>query len=517
MKIGVLLRSLPLLCSLALAGSVAAAPPKQEVDDPNAPVSYFKKVRPILQAECQGCHQPAKAKGGYVMTDFAKLLEGGKECAKDGTHAVVPKDPEKSFLLDQITPVNGEAEMPPKKAPLPEAQIQLIRRWVAEGAIDDTPANARQRFDADHPPIYQRPPVVTSMEYSPDGSLLAVAGFHEVLLWKSDGSELVARLIGMSERIQTLRFSPDGTMLAACGGRPAQMGEVQIWDIRKAKLLLSVPVGFDTVYGVNWSPDGKLISFGCPDNSLRAIDATTGAQVLQQNSHSDWVLDTCFSHKGDQIVSVGRDMSAKLTEVATQRFIDNISSITPGALRGGLQAISRHPQRDEFLVGGADGVPQAYRIVRKVQRRIGDNALCIRKWPAMDGRVYSVAFSPDGQRFAAASSLDGKGQVNFYNYDFDTEMPPDILAIEAKDTGSRTDDEKKKVEAHYMADAKLLASVPIDAGMYALSYKPDGATVACAGEDGIVRLISTAEAKVVKEFIPVPSARITQTAEIERK
>ena len=28
----------------------------------------------------------------------------------------------------------------------------------------------------------------------------------------------------------------------------------------------------------------------------------------------------------------------KLTEVATQRFIDNITSITPGALKGGLLA-----------------------------------------------------------------------------------------------------------------------------------------------------------------------------------
>ena len=207
---------------------------------------------------------------------------------------------------------------------------------------------------------------------------------------------------------------------------------MQIWDVEKRKLTLSAPIGFDTVYGVSWSPDGKSVSFGCSDNTLRAIDAQTGAQVLQQASHSDWVLDTVFTHKGDQLVSVGRDMSAKLTEVATQRFMDNISSITPGALRGGLQCVARHPARDEFLVGGADGIPQAYRIVRKVQRRIGDNALCIRKWPAMEGRIYGVAFSPDGTKFAAASSLDDKGMLNFYNYDMSTEMPPEILAIENK-------------------------------------------------------------------------------------
>ena len=58
-----------------------------------------------------------------------------------------------------------------------------------------------------------------------------------MLLWKGDGSALLARLVGLSERIQTLRFSPDGTRLAAAGGRPAQMGEIQVWDVAKRKLL----------------------------------------------------------------------------------------------------------------------------------------------------------------------------------------------------------------------------------------------------------------------------------------
>ncbi len=497
-------RTLSLFVYAALVlGVVAAPPPKKEEEDPNAPVSYFKKIRPIFQAQCQGCHQPAKNKGGYVMTDFAKLLEGG-DSVKDGLRAIVAKDPAHSLLVKQITPDNGEAEMPPKKAPLPEADIALISRWIAEGAADDTPPNAKQRFDSEHLPLYSRPPVITSLDFSPDGSLLAVAGFHEVVLWKSDGSSMLARLVGLSERIQAVRFSPDGKRLAACGGRPAQMGEVQIWDVEKRKLTLSAPIGFDTVYGINWSPDGKVVSFGCSDNSVRAIDADTGQQVLLLISHSDWVLGTVFSQKGDQLVSVGRDMSAKLIEVSTQRFIDNLSSITPGALRGGLQAVARHPQRDEFLVGGADGVPQAYRIVRKVQRRIGDNALCIRKWPAMQGRIYSVEFAPDGKTFAAASSLDGKGAVNFYNYDFSTEMPADILAIENKAATGRSDDEKKTVEAHYTSDVKLLASLALDAGVYAVTYRPDGASVAAAGEDGKVRFIRAADAKVAKEFIPVP-------------
>ena len=41
-------------------------------------VSYDKQIRPIFQAHCQGCHQPAKAGGGYVMTAFDRLLKGGE-------------------------------------------------------------------------------------------------------------------------------------------------------------------------------------------------------------------------------------------------------------------------------------------------------------------------------------------------------------------------------------------------------------------------------------------------------
>ena len=142
----------------------AAAP------DPNAPVSYWKSIRPIFQAQCQGCHQPAKAKGGYVMTEYEKLLAAG-----DSKEApIVPGKPDGSLLVKQIVPKNGEAEMPKGKPPLHAIEINLIKAWIAEGAKDDTPANARQRYDTEHLPVYTHAPIVTSLDYSPDGKLIAV-------------------------------------------------------------------------------------------------------------------------------------------------------------------------------------------------------------------------------------------------------------------------------------------------------------------------------------------------------
>src|SRR5437762_14233821 len=101
-------------CGLLPAFVLGAAPPKQETVDPNAPVSYWKQVRPIFQASCQGCHQPAKSKGGYVMTDFKRLLAGGDS----GDQAILEGKPDQSPLVAAITPKEGEADMPKDKAPL---------------------------------------------------------------------------------------------------------------------------------------------------------------------------------------------------------------------------------------------------------------------------------------------------------------------------------------------------------------------------------------------------------------
>ncbi len=132
--------------------------------------------------------------------------------------------------------------------------------------------------------------------------------------------------------------------------------------------------------------------------------------------HSDWVLDTVWGLNGQFVASCGRDMSVKLTEVATQRFVDNITSITPGALKGGVQVLARHPTRNEVLIGGTDGVPQIYRMERITKRVIGDNANLIRKFPAMQGRIFGVDFAPDGKRIAAGASSNGTGgTVNIYS------------------------------------------------------------------------------------------------------
>lgn len=446
----------------------AQEPAKKDAKLPET-VSYYKDIRPIFAQHCQGCHQPAKAQGGYVMTSHADLLKKGDHDAP----GVTPGQVDKSMVMQQITPQQGKPPaMPRGKPPLLDREMNLIKQWIAQGAKDDTPAAARDvLIDMEHPPVYKLPPVITSLAYSPDGSLLAVAGYHEILLHKSDGTQLLGRLVGLSERIQSLAFSPDGKWLAACGGNPGRFGEVQIWDVARKKLKLSLPVTFDTLYGVSWSHDGTKLAFGGADNSLRAIEPENGKQILFQGGHGDWVLDTVFSKDSSHLVSVSRDMSMKLTEVPTQRLVDNITSITPGALKGGLMTVDRHPAKDELLIGGSDSVPKTYQMYRTKARQIGDDFNLIRKFPDVPGRIFSARYNKDGSRIIVGASSSGKGEVRVFQ----------------------------------SGDGKLVSTLQgIKGPVYTVAFHPDGKQAASAGFDGTVRINEVDSGKLIREFVPCP-------------
>ncbi|RIK83388.1 MAG: hypothetical protein DCC67_05990 [Planctomycetota bacterium] len=479
------------LAACGLPAMVAA----DEAPPASAAVSYARDVLPILRANCQGCHQAARQEGGVDLTSQAGVL-GESE---SGLAVVAPGDVEASELLAQITPDGaGSALMPKDGPPLKPDEVETIRRWIAEGAPFDAAAE-RPRYDAEHPPEYTKPASITALDVSPDGRLIAVSGVNETLLLDSAAAArgeraVVRRLIGLASRIESIRFSPDGGRLAVAGGLPGELGELQIWNVADGKLLLSKAATADALGGAAWSPDGTSVAFGGADTNLRVVSAETGQVVMEQGAHSDWVLEAVFSTDGKFVASGSRDQTIKLVETATGRLVDNITAVSPGVPGGPIFALARHPRKDMAAAGGGEGVPRTYMFHRVVDRRIGDDSNLVRAYPPMPGRIFGLAFSPDGTRLAAASSDYGRGHVHVFSVP-DALLPPeDVKAIQAKTVDERTADEKARLEAYHREGADVVAKIDGELpAIYAVAFHPDGQSLVFGGGDGVIRIHSAVD------------------------
>ena len=420
-------------------------------------ISYSREIWPVIQRNCQGCHQPALKKGYLDLTSYQAFEKGGMSGP-----VFVPRKPGESLVLAHLTG-DQQPRMPMEQDPLSGEEIELFRKWIEQGAEDDTPAQLSQRIPGGEPPTYQLPPVVTAIAYSPDGSHLAVSGYREVLLHAADGSGLEARLPGLSDRIQSLSFLPDGKTLLATGGTPGRFGEVQFWDLPTRKLRNSVTVCHDTVFGASVSPDSSKVAFGCSDKTVRVLEARTGRELLKISHHENWVLGTVFTLDGNRIVSVGRDRAAKLVNASTGAFVENINR-----LRGELTAIARHPSRSTVVIGGEDRIPFYYRTQRPRKMSIDDETTLIREFEKQDGEILGLAFSPDGRKIAVATA---SSRLPVY----DVETGQRLLFLE----GSK-------------------------AGIYTVAFHPTGQQLAAGGFDGRVRTYATESGRLLQEFVPVP-------------
>lgn len=441
----VLLVSLSILCGCSF---VAA----------DEPVSFHRQIRPILQQKCQGCHQPARLKGELLLTSHEGAAKGGAS----GPMWLAGK-PEESRVIKHLKGIDKHALMPQGEEPLPEKQIELFATWIKQGARDDTPEQFKRTLVAQGPPTYTQPVAVTAMAYSPDGTALAVSGYREVFLHKPDGSGLLGRLVGLSERIESIVFSPDGQTLLVAGGSAGRFGELQFWNWQKQTLQRSYLPSFDTVYGAAYSTDGQRISFGCADNSARIIDAKTGKQLLRLDHHLDWVFGSCFSPDGKYLVSASRDRTVKLCDAATGEMICNMTTLDPTQPSSSYRSLIRRPSRDECLAGGEDGIPRLF----KVEVRAGAGGNLLRTYEKLPGRVEALAFSADA-KLLAAGGTGGLARV------------------------SNTD------------SGQGVANLMVPGAVFALAFQPDGKQIAVAGLDGKIRLFALPDGKFVKEFIPVP-------------
>ena len=94
------------------------------------PIDYSTQVKPILNKKCITCHGGVRRKGGFSVLFRSEALAK----TESGKIAIIPGDPEHSELIRRITNRDPEERMPYKHEPLSADEINILRRWITEGA-----------------------------------------------------------------------------------------------------------------------------------------------------------------------------------------------------------------------------------------------------------------------------------------------------------------------------------------------------------------------------------------------
>lgn len=270
---------------------------------------------------------------------------------------------------------------------------------------------------------------VRGVARSADGGLISWGAAGSICLRTADGRSIV-RPLDMGAPVECAAVSPDGSWLAAGSGE----GRVRVWNLRDGELRrdFATPRSVSTVRAIAFSPDGRTLTTGQVDRSIRLFDldrmtmevlsghdeAVSGLAYVASGDwlvssswdgtvrlwprgmargpeavrvlegHAGHVLGCAFEPGGRLIASASRDRTVRVWDAVLGRPL----AVLRGH-EGGINAVAFTPDGGEIVTGADDGT--------------------VRRWSALDGsegpplrapdeQVVSVDVAPDGSRIAAA-------------------------------------------------------------------------------------------------------------------
>ena len=353
---------------------------------------------------------------------------------------------------------------------------------------------------------------IQSVSFSPDGTLLASGSNDEtVVLWDVATRTRIATLEGHGFGIRSVSFSPDGTMLASGAGNHI----VKLWDVATGHNIATLVKAGG--FSVSFSPDGMILA-STGGNTITLWDMSEWVQprpVTLEKISGDNQRGTPGAELANPLIVEVRDQYGSVFEGAEVTF-----TVTggEGRLRGRFtteNAITDANGRTqstltpgpgtnivEVSVVGIKETFNAEGIETPISPVTGGN---YQTWHLPDGAIVrlgkgdigegdrTVAFSPDGQRFAVA------GGIGVWVYDVaasrelalltghKTEVRSVSFSPDSRTLASGGNDHKVKLWD--VATGENIATLEgHTSNVTSVSFSPDGKMLASGAEDNTIKL-----------------------------
>ncbi len=165
-----------------------------------------------------------------------------------------------------------------------------------------------RRFTGEHRDI------LFDAELSPDGAILATAGYdRSIKVWETGSGKLLRTIEGHNGAIYDIAFSPDGSVLASAGGDAS----VKLWQVSTGLRLdtLGQPTGEQ--FNVAFTPDSRFIIASGADKQIRLWNWISREKprvnplVLVRFAHEDEITSFVISEDGSRLASSSADRTVK--------------------------------------------------------------------------------------------------------------------------------------------------------------------------------------------------------------
>lgn len=380
-------------------------------------VTFQEHVLPVVEAHCAKCHNADKQKGDLDLTSYAGVLKGG------GTGAVVQSGvPDSSKLLRVVTH-DEEPTMPPNRPKLGDKEIEVFRRWIQDGLLDNSGSKAiaasRLNVDLTLKLTQEGKPVgepampkgmstqsavqtrhagpVLSIAASPWAPLVAVTGQKQVLLYHSESLELLGILPFSQGQPQLVRFSRSGNLVMAAGGRGGLSGRVALWDVVTGNSVAVFGDEYDVALAADLSPDQSRVALGGPSRLVKIHSTRTGELEQKIKKHTDWVTAIAFSPNGLLLASADRNGNIHVWDPENAQEIFALSGHA-----GAVRSVAWRGDSKLLASGSDDGTLKTWEM---------ESGKVVKSWPAHEGGVLGIDFSHDG----LIASCGRNGKIRYWD------------------------------------------------------------------------------------------------------
>lgn len=265
-------------------------------------------------------------------------------------------------------------------------------RQLAYGLPDGTVVVVRLGLERTAPTrIAAHSTLVTSLAFSPDDTrLLTTSNDRQARMWQLDSGELEFSVLA-PQPIAKGMFSPDGSKLLTFGGD----GDARLWDAHDGTPLLVLAGHTAPIEAAVFSADGGRVVTGGWDGTVRVWDVGKSpvAYALTLGAHrfspSDRVWYGRLAPDERMLVTVTASGHVLTWDMATGAAIREVAHIPHE-----IYSVAFSPDGERIAIGSADHRGHVYRV------RDGVELVTL---TGHAERVWKIEFSPDGNRLLTAS------------------------------------------------------------------------------------------------------------------